>query len=82
VRRWSFSASVVEDVKYPPELAGLRVLVVDDEADARDLVKEVLERGGAVVTLAATAAGALEWSGEITRRSRSSRRNWSWWSRI
>ncbi|MDT4897141.1 MAG: hypothetical protein QOH25_2218 [Acidobacteriota bacterium] len=43
----------------PPELAGLRVLVVDDEADARDLLAMVLKSCGAQVTTAATAGEAL-----------------------
>jgi CheY-like chemotaxis protein len=44
----------------PPELAGLRVLVVDDEADARDLVRTVLESCNAEVRTAATAADAFQ----------------------
>ncbi|HEU4410745.1 MAG TPA: PAS domain-containing protein [Polyangiaceae bacterium] len=43
-----------------PELAGLRVLVVDDEPDARDLVRALLEGCGARVSTAASAAEALE----------------------
>jgi PAS domain S-box-containing protein len=42
-----------------PELAGVRVLVVDDERDARDLVQAVLTRCGAEVTTAASAAEAI-----------------------
>ncbi len=42
-----------------PELVGLRVLVVDDEQDGRDLVVAVLERCGAIATTADTAAAAL-----------------------
>ena len=42
-----------------PELAGLRVLVVDDERDARELVHAVLARCGAKVTTAASAAEAF-----------------------
>jgi CheY-like chemotaxis protein len=42
-----------------PELAGLRVLVVDDERDARELVHAVLARCGAEVTTAASAAEAF-----------------------
>ena len=42
------------------ELDGLGVLVVDDEKDARGLVKRVLEDYGAVVTLAASAYEAME----------------------
>ncbi|MGH7403204.1 MAG: PAS domain S-box protein [Candidatus Rokuibacteriota bacterium] len=43
-----------------PALDGVRVLVVDDEADARDLMRAVLAQSGAQVTVAATARGALE----------------------
>jgi len=43
-----------------PELDGLRVLVVDDEADARDLLQEVLEMCGSEVVTTSTAAEALE----------------------
>jgi PAS domain S-box-containing protein len=42
-----------------PELAGVRVLVVDDERDARELVHAVLTRCGAEVTTAASAAEAI-----------------------
>ena len=41
-------------------LDGLRVLVVDDEADARDLLTTVLRQYGAEVTAVATASEALE----------------------
>ena len=43
-----------------PEVAleGLRLLVVDDELDARTLVARLLERQGALVTLASSAAEA------------------------
>jgi signal transduction histidine kinase/uncharacterized protein with PIN domain len=41
------------------DLAGLLVVVVDDEPDARDLLREVLEACGAEVTAAASAAEAL-----------------------
>ena len=44
----------------PPELAGLRLLVVEDEPDTRDLLRSVLERCGAHVETAASAAEALE----------------------
>jgi signal transduction histidine kinase/DNA-binding response OmpR family regulator len=44
----------------PPALDGLRVLVVDDEADARDLVAYVLRHCRADVTVVSTAAEALE----------------------
>ena len=42
-----------------PSLEGVRVLVVDDEADARDLLGEVLSRCGAKVSLAVSAEDAL-----------------------
>jgi signal transduction histidine kinase/ActR/RegA family two-component response regulator len=44
----------------PPELAGLRVVVVDDEMDARDLLAMVLESCGARVTTVGTAGEALD----------------------
>ncbi|MEG4810454.1 PAS domain S-box protein [Microcoleus sp. F8-D3] len=47
----------------PPEqsfnLSGIRVLAVDDDADARDLVVFLLENSGASVTAVANAADAL-----------------------
>jgi PAS domain S-box-containing protein len=43
----------------PPELEGLRVLVVDDEPDTRDILSAVLTSCGAAVTTAASAAEAL-----------------------
>jgi CheY-like chemotaxis protein/anti-sigma regulatory factor (Ser/Thr protein kinase) len=44
----------------PAVLEGLHLLVVDDEADARDLVEHLLRESGAVVTVAASGAQALE----------------------
>jgi len=41
-------------------LGGVRVLVVDDQADARELLAMVLSRAGAQVSTAASAAEALE----------------------
>jgi signal transduction histidine kinase/ActR/RegA family two-component response regulator len=46
-------------------LGGVRILVVDDEADARDLIEMTLAQYGAVVTTADSAASALA---EIDRR--------------
>jgi CheY-like chemotaxis protein len=43
----------------PPSLGGVRVLVVDDEPDARELVFTVLELAGATVEMAGSAAEAL-----------------------
>jgi len=45
---------------FSPELNGLRVLVVDDQEDARDLIKEVLQRCKADVTCVGDAAEAVE----------------------
>ncbi|HEX8456581.1 MAG TPA: PAS domain S-box protein [Pyrinomonadaceae bacterium] len=42
-----------------PELANLRVLVVDDEADARLLLQTIMEQSGASVRAAASASEAL-----------------------
>jgi PAS domain S-box-containing protein len=53
-------AASVEQIAFPAELSGLRVLVVDDEADARQLVQSVLEGGGAIVEVAGSAAEAFE----------------------
>ncbi len=41
------------------QLAGVRVLLVDDEADARELLAEVLEQYGATVTAVASADEAV-----------------------
>lgn len=43
-----------------PRLDGLRVLVVDDESDARNLLTTVLSQSGAQVTAVATVTDALE----------------------
>ncbi len=59
----SLVSSTVED-KVPndsqPALEGLRVLVVDDEADARELLVTILEQYGVEVTAVATASEVLE----------------------
>jgi PAS domain S-box-containing protein len=49
-----------EDLNFPPELSGLTVLVLDDEADARELVQMVLKQAGAVVQLASNVTEAFE----------------------
>jgi PAS domain S-box-containing protein len=49
-----------DQIAYPSELKGLRVLVIDDEPDARQLVRAVLEGGEAVVRAASSGAEALE----------------------
>ncbi|NEQ21934.1 MAG: PAS domain S-box protein [Microcoleus sp. SIO2G3] len=43
-----------------PDLTGLRVLVVDDEADARELLASILAQYGVEVTTVATAGEVLE----------------------
>lgn len=52
------SGSVVSLV-YPPELAGIHVLVVEDDADARDLLVDVLEPLPARVTAVGNVQDAL-----------------------
>ena len=44
---------------YTPELQGLRILVVDDEADARDLLTCILEACGAQVMAVASSEEAI-----------------------
>jgi len=56
----STSASSALGELTPQDLSGLKVLVVDDEADARDLVKRILGDCGAEVVVAASAAEALQ----------------------
>ena len=45
---------------FPRQLSGMRVLVVDDEPDARELIAATLTAAGATVTVAASVAEALE----------------------
>ena len=55
--------SIAAGVRAPdqlPALNGVRVLVVDDQADARELLRAILAHSGADVTVAATARAALE----------------------
>jgi PAS domain S-box-containing protein len=44
----------------PPELERLTIVVVDDEPDARDLLRSILEHCGAVVRTAASAGEAFD----------------------
>jgi CheY-like chemotaxis protein len=53
------ASRAVAAIDYP-SLEGISVLVVDDDADARALVKRVLENCGARVILAASAREALD----------------------
>jgi signal transduction histidine kinase/CheY-like chemotaxis protein len=55
-------------VNEGPKLAGLRILVVDDEADARDLLAIRLQQYGAEVVTAASAESAMEELSHQTRR--------------
>lgn len=50
----------LQSFECPPELRALRVLVVDDEVDTRDLLKFVLESCGSQVKTAISAAAAVE----------------------
>lgn len=52
-------ASTLPEFDCPPQLADLRVLVVDDEADTREMLQVVLESCGAQVSTANSAATAL-----------------------
>ena len=50
----------LKELECPPALSGLRILVVDDEADTCELLKVILESCGAQVKTASSAADALE----------------------
>ena len=54
------AAAATTLVETGPSLAGLSVLVVDDEADARELASAVLAGSGAHVSVAESARDALE----------------------
>ncbi|MDT4898516.1 MAG: hypothetical protein QOH25_3593 [Acidobacteriota bacterium] len=53
----------------PPELAGLKILIVDDELDTCEMVKTAFELCGAIVKIDTSAAGALaqleRWSPDV-----------------
>jgi CheY-like chemotaxis protein len=53
-------AAVTSEAPVDGSLTGLRILVVDDEADAREVMRFMLERGGARVRTADSAAQALD----------------------
>ena len=50
---------VVSEIADPQDLTGLRVLIVDDEQDAREVLMAILEQRGAEVICAATVDDAL-----------------------
>ncbi|HEY1955410.1 MAG TPA: PAS domain S-box protein [Polyangiaceae bacterium] len=56
----SLRVPATEPRRAPPQLDGLRVLTVDDEEDARQLVQVVLEHAGAKVRTAGSAREALD----------------------
>jgi PAS domain S-box-containing protein len=53
-------SSEVTTLEGLPSLAGLKVLVVDDEPDTRELIREVLKECGSEVILSSSAAEALK----------------------
>jgi signal transduction histidine kinase/ActR/RegA family two-component response regulator len=52
------------EIRGSPELSGLRILVVDDEDDARTLARRILEERGAHVITVSSAAEAIASVGE------------------
>jgi CheY-like chemotaxis protein len=58
-RRHAAATQAATSNLTPSELEGLTVLVVDDQADARDLIRRVLEDSAATVLTASTADEAL-----------------------
>jgi PAS domain S-box-containing protein len=56
----TFPSSLRDVGPMERSLDGVRVMVVDDDADSRDLMTHLLERAGAAVTTLASAAAVLE----------------------
>lgn len=54
------TASTEVSLKDAPSLEGVKILVVDDEVDTRELLITLLEQSGARVTAAASVSDALE----------------------
>ncbi|WNZ65936.1 ATP-binding protein [Myxococcus sp. MxC21-1] len=48
-----------QDLPCPPQLSSLRVLVVDDEEDTRELLRSIIETCGGIVTTASSSEDAL-----------------------
>ena len=63
-RAKSRSNVALDDVAANADLSGVKVLVVDDEADSAEIVRRILERTGAVVCIAGSMEEALA---EFTR---------------
>lgn len=55
----AFGSDFVQTPDLPMALGGLKGLVVDDEEDTRDFVREVLERSGSMVSTASSVSEAL-----------------------
>jgi CheY-like chemotaxis protein len=64
VREDPTAAEAIVPIAFSDELNGLRILVVDDQPDARELMKEVLERSHASVTCVRDAPQAMAALGE------------------
>lgn len=58
-RRRPIASHEAVEFSCPPELTGLRVLAIDDEMDARELLAVVLKSCGSEVTTVATAGEAI-----------------------
>jgi signal transduction histidine kinase len=58
-RRHPRAAPPWAEALVPPDLAGIKLLVVDDDRDARDLIARILAGTGATVLTAASAAEGL-----------------------
>jgi PAS domain S-box-containing protein len=58
--QWSHVPAADTATREIPDLSGLRVLTIDDEADARQLIVEVLESAGARAIAARSSMEALE----------------------
>ncbi|MFL6215488.1 MAG: response regulator [Blastocatellia bacterium] len=54
------AASSVSNIGVPLRLDGLRILLVEDEPDAREVAKLILEQCGATITVAANVADGLQ----------------------
>jgi PAS domain S-box-containing protein len=51
---------LIHQLKQRPDLVGLKILIVDDEPDARDLLRFIFNDCGAIVETAESAKAALE----------------------